>query len=130
MAGTFYQFNLVAQLLGNTTQHFIELRTIQSLDHIASLNFATMRCGEQMHTVLDQVEHSLELLTHAYWPGNRCASNTQDLLDLIHQINRVSRLAVHLVNEGNDRRAAQPANVHQLDGSVFDPFGRVDHHQS
>jgi len=38
--------------------------------------------------------------------------------------------AIQLVDEGHDRRVAQPAHFHELDGALFDTLGAVDHHRA
>ena len=42
---------------------------------------------------------------------------------------RLAALAVELVDEGHDRRVAQPAHFHQLDRALLDALGAVDDHQ-
>src|SRR5690606_24156944 len=41
----------------------------------------------------------------------------------------LAALPVELVDEGHDRRVAQPAHLHQLDRAFLDALGHVDHHQ-
>ena len=61
-------------------------------------------------------------------PGERRGVERQRLLDLVDEIERIARLAVHLVDEGDDRNVAQAADLEQLAGARFDAFRRVDHH--
>jgi hypothetical protein len=75
------------------------------------------------------VVHAAESLAHAERPGYRRALDVQHCLNLIQQLHRIARLAVHLVDEGNDGRAAHAAHVEQLDGLRFHTLGRIDHHQ-
>src|ERR1039458_1002103 len=58
------------------------------------------------------------------WPG--CMR--QGGGDLVQQLDRVAALAVHLVDEGDDRNVAQAADLEQLAGARLDPLGGVDHH--
>ena len=44
-------------------------------------------------------------------------------------VQRLAALAVELVDEGDDRRVAQPADLHQLDRPLLDALGAVDDHQ-
>ena len=53
----------------------------------------------------------------------------QHALDLIEQLDRRAAVAVELVDEGHDRRVAQPAHLHQLDGALLDALGAVDDHE-
>ena len=55
--------------------------------------------------------------------------NAQHRLDLVQQVDRILAFAVELVDEAHDRRVAQPADLHQLDGALFHALGDVDHHQ-
>ena len=48
--------------------------------------------------------------------------------DLVQQLERVLRLAVHLVDEGDDRDVAQAADLEQLQGLRLDALGGVQHH--
>ena len=61
-------------------------------------------------------------------PVERRGVERQRLLDLVEQVERIARLAVHLVDEGDDRDVAQPADLEQLAGARFDALGGVDHH--
>ena len=61
-------------------------------------------------------------------PVERRGVERQRLLDLIDEVERIARLAVHLVDEGHDRDVAQPANLEQFAGARLDALGGVDHH--
>ena len=50
------------------------------------------------------------------------------LLDLVEQVERIAALAVELVDEGDDRDVAQPADLEQLARLRLDALGGVDHH--
>ncbi len=52
----------------------------------------------------------------------------QRLLDLVEELERIARLAVHLVDEGDDRNVAQAADLEQLARARLDALGGVDHH--
>ena len=49
-------------------------------------------------------------------------------LDLVHEVERVAAVAVHLVDEGDDRDVAQPADLEELAGLGLDALGGVDDH--
>ena len=61
-------------------------------------------------------------------PGERRGVERQRLLDLVEEIERIARLAVHLVDEGDDRDVAQPADLEQFARARLDALGGVDHH--
>ena len=76
-----------------------------------------------------QVDHAVEALAHAHRPGEGHHGHAQLALDLVHQVQRVAHLAVHLVDEGDDRRVARAADLEQAPRLRLDAVGRVDHHQ-
>ena len=61
-------------------------------------------------------------------PVERRGVERQRLLDFVDEIERIARLAVHLVDEGDDRNVAQPADLEELAGARLDALGGVDHH--
>ena len=61
-------------------------------------------------------------------PGERRGVERQRLLDLVEEVERIAGLAVHLVDEGDDRDVAQAADLEQFAGARFDALGRVDDH--
>ena len=61
-------------------------------------------------------------------PGERRGVERQRLLDLVEEVERIARLAVHLVDEGDDRDVAQAADLEQFSRARLDALGRVDHH--
>ncbi len=52
-------------------------------------------------------------------------SSPRDLLDLVQQVERVAALAVELVDEGDDRHVAQPADLEELTGLLLDALGAM-----
>ena len=61
-------------------------------------------------------------------PGEGRALERQRLLDLVDEIEGIAGLAVHLVDEGDDRNVAQAADLEQLSCPRLDALGGVDHH--
>ena len=61
-------------------------------------------------------------------PGDRCTVQRERLLDLIEQVEWIAALAVHLVDEGDDRNIAQPADLKKLARACLDALRGVDHH--
>ena len=49
--------------------------------------------------------------------------------DLAQQLDGVANVAIQLVDEADDGRIAQTADIHQLDGALLHTLGAVDHHQ-
>src|SRR5690606_9194633 len=71
--------------------------------------------GVDIDPVLEQVIDTLQPPAHADRPGDRRAANAEHGLDLVEQLERLAPFPVELVDEGHDRRIAQPADLHELD---------------
>ena len=63
-------------------------------------------------------------------PGNRRAADFQLIFDFIQQFHRIADITVEFVHKGENRRIAQTGNFHQLTGTIFDAFRRIDNHQT
>ena len=83
---------------------------------------------EQAHAAGRHIDRADEIASAPGRPGDRRGVERQRLLDLVDEVERVAALAVHLVDEGNDRDVAQPADLEQLARSRLDALGGVDHH--
>ena len=92
-----------------------------TLDRLAVL-------ADQPHLAARDVVGAGEIAAAADRPGHRRGIERQRLLDLVEQIERIAALAVHLVDEGDDRNVAQAADLEQLAGARLDALGGVDHH--
>ncbi len=75
-----------------------------------------------------QIVDAGEGAPHAERPVQRRGVERQPLLDLLEQLERMPPLAVHLVDEGDDRDVAQPADLEQLERARLDATGGVDDH--
>ncbi len=69
-----------------------------------------------------------EIAAAAHRPVHRGGVEGERLLDLVEQVERVAGLAVHLVDEGDDRDVAQAADLEQLSRARLDALRGVDHH--
>ena len=83
---------------------------------------------EQAHAAVDDIIGAEEVAAAADRPGHRRGVERQRLFDLVQQFEGVAALAVHLVDEGDDRDVAQPAHLEQLSRPRLDALGGVDHH--
>ena len=61
-----------------------------------------------------KVVGAAEIASPADRPDHRRGVERQRLLDLVEQLERLAALAVHLVDERDDRNVAQPADLEQL----------------
>ncbi len=84
--------------------------------------------GEGHELVRGQVVDPAEIEPHAAGPVHRHAFQLQLVGDLVEQFDGIARLAVHLVDEGDDGDIAQAADLEQLAGLRLDALGGVDHH--
>ena len=80
------------------------------------------------HRIVGKMISATEAFAAADRPGHRRGVERQLLLDLVENFERIARLAVHLVDEGDDRDVAQPAHLEQLQRARLDALGGVDHH--
>ena len=78
--------------------------------------------------MLQKIEYAAKTLAHAERPGDRRTVDLQHRFDLLDQREPVAHLAVHLVDERDDRRRTQTTHVEELDRLRFDAFCRVDDH--
>ncbi|CSB03437.1 Uncharacterised protein [Vibrio cholerae] len=76
------------------------------------------------------VVNTFKLFTTTDWPCDRRTSNFQLIFHFIHQLHRVTDFTVKFVHEGHDRRITQTGHFHQLTGTIFNPFRRINHHQT
>ena len=74
------------------------------------------------------VEHPLKALAGADRPVDRAARDAEHSLDLVHQIERVVPVSVHLVDERDDGDLAHAADFEKLDGLRLDALAAVDEH--
>ena len=75
-----------------------------------------------------EIEHAFELAAHADRIGLRADIEREHVRDLVEQLEYGAALAVDLVDEGDDRHAAQAADLEQLARLRLDTLGGIDHH--
>ena len=74
------------------------------------------------------VIYSLKVFTTANRPVDRTGADAQHVLNLVHQLKRVSRFTIHLVDEGEDRDTPHDTDLEQLDGLGLNTLGSVNNH--
>jgi hypothetical protein len=77
---------------------------------------------ELAHARAVEVIGAGELLALADGPDHGGDRQGQALLDLVQEVEGVARLAVHLVDEGDDGNVAQPADLEELARSASMPL--------
>ena len=110
-------------------QQVLRFPTLQPIDADIIRNLVSLTLPVDMDRVGNQVIDPLKLFTHAQRPVNGRTVNIQNVLYLVEDLNRITDVAVQLVDEGKYRRVPQPANFHQIDGPLFHTLGTIDHHQ-
>jgi hypothetical protein len=107
-----------------------ELGVVEALDRLVVACCGAIRAsGEDPHPFLAQVHHAVEALAHADRPREGHDAHAELALDLVHERERLLHLAVHLVDEGEDRRLAGAADLQQPPRLRLDAIGGVDDHQ-
>ena len=74
------------------------------------------------------VEHAAEVATTADRPVHGIRIDTQDVLDLFHELKRIASLVVELIHKGEDGNVAQRTDLKELFGLGLDALGAVDDH--
>src|SRR5258705_404989 len=125
LAGVAHQIELSSECCG------IKFRT-ESDDfgerHLVQFAGGTCIAVEEADAAAFYVDCADEIASAPDRPSDRGSVERQRLLDLIDEVERVAALAIHLVDKGNDRNIAQPANLEELSRSWFDTLGCIDHH--
>ncbi len=77
---------------------------------------------------LETVINAFKTRAHSDGPCERVARYLKHTLDLFNDLEGIPTLAVHFVDEGEDRNTAHAADVKKLDGLGLHAFGDIDHH--
>src|SRR5205807_6891212 len=75
---------------------------------------------EQQEGIGERVVGAEKVAPHADRPSRRGHVERQRLLDLVQGIERIAALAVELVDKGDDRHIAQPADLEEFAGLLLD----------
>lgn len=129
MAGALHQLQLLDKTVVLVAQVGAGLVGVELLDDFGFGAFMTMPGGVDDDVIVGQVVHALEVAIAADRPGNRRGLDLQDRFDLVEQFDRVADVTVEFVDEADDRRVPQTADVHQGDGPWLDAFTAVEDHQ-
>ena len=120
------EFNVLAQLVGVLFAYAgIQFGVVESIDSDA-LGDGLLAGRIEVETLLVEVIDSLETLADVDWPRHGTTRDFELLLQLIHEVEGVLALAVHLVDKDDDWGVAHTAHLHQLVGLTLDTLGAVD----
>ena len=125
LAGVAHQLDLLGDRVG--VEIGIERRDLGDA-HLAQGAGLAGVALQQTHAAAFDRDGADEIAAAADRPVHRRGVERERLLDLVEQIERIAALAVELVDEGDDRDVAQPADLEQLAGARLDALGGVDHH--
>ena len=120
------QIHVLAQFGGIAFAHAVVQLGVVEVDGHA-LRDGLLGGIVEVQTVLVEIIDTLELGSDIDGPGEGTARDFEFLLHLIHQIEGVFALAVHLVDEHDDRRVPHAAHLHQFAGLGLDALGAVYH---
>src|SRR5690554_1200829 len=110
-----HQLNLHAQLLGRLrAKQGIHLGVVESLDALVIRNAVSLPLGIEMNHIVVEVVNALEVTSHTDGPGHRRTLDVEYRLNLVHHLDGITNIAVHLVDEGQNRRSTQATYLHQL----------------
>ena len=124
-----HQLRLLHEGPGLLAEKLLRRIARERVDDAILADAAALTGGVDVDAILDEMVDAAQLAPHADRPGDRGGADAQHALDLVQQLDRRAAVAVELVDEGHDRRIAQPADLHQLDGALLHPLGAVDHHE-
>ena len=124
-----HQLDLVVEALRAVAEELAPFRAVQSLDDAIGAALAAPRRFVDVDAVFEQVVDAGEIAPHADGPGDGRGADLEHALDFIEQLDGRAAFAIELVDEGHDGRVAHAADLHQLDGSLFDTLGAVDDHE-
>ena len=121
-----HQFQVFTQLVGVLiADTLVELGGTEL--HTDLFSNALLVRGEEVEVILIDVIHALELGSLVDGPRQGSHLDFQLLFQLVEQVEGVAALAVHLIDEDDDRRLPHAADRHQLARLSLHTLGTVDH---
>ena len=131
VAGAVEQLHVIAQCVVQVfAEQPLERRVVQvdlmGLDLMLAAQLLVTLKGDDLRLLA--VVNALEVDAGADRPVHRVGADAELLLDLVEQIVGALRVAVHLVDEGENRDVAHDADLEQLARLRLDALGSVDDH--
>ena len=130
-----HQFERLARL-PHQREFFLDLANVEigvaagKLGDVDLQRRAGLRAAvfQQPHAPAEKIVGAEEITATTDRPGHRRGVERERFFDLVQQFERIAALAIHLVDEGDDRNVAKAAYFEQLSRARLDTLGGVDHH--
>ena len=123
------EHDLVVILGEHVGRHVVEELWIVEAGHLeAEVEGAAAAVRRRQEYVGFEIRDAGKIRAHAHRPGDRRGVEGELRLDLVEQLEGVPCLAVDLVDEGDDRNVAEPADLEELSRLGLDAFRGVDDH--
>ncbi len=129
VTGPLDQFQFLHEAVVQVAQQGAGLVAVQALDDALFGALVAVARRIDVNAVVGQMIDTLEIAVAADRPGDGRGLDAQHLFDLVEQLDGVADIAVEFVDEADDRRVAQTADIHQGDGAWLHTLAAVDHHQ-
>src|SRR5438046_1032800 len=117
VAGALHQRNLLVEGARLIAEEVARRTAPQAVDGAVLTDPTALARGVHVDAILAQVVDAAQLAPHSDGPGERRGVDAQHPLDLIQQLDGRAAVPIELVDEGHDRRVAQAAHLHELDGA-------------
>jgi len=122
------QLDLFGERIAAGLTDQVDERGIIELDFRDARLFGVTRIGEVQDAALIAVVHAGKLLAAADRPVDGIGVDAELALDLLAELERVARLAVHLIDKGKDGDVAQSTDLEELARLRLDALCAVDDH--
>ena len=122
------QLDLVGERVAAGLTDQVDKRGIVELDFRDARLFGVTRIGEVQDAALIAVVHAGKLLAAADRPVDGIGVDAELALDLLAELERVARLAVHLIDKGKDGDVAQSTDLEELARLRLDALCAVNDH--
>ncbi len=129
MARATHEFDLFQQRGVFASYVFTRRGAVEPIDLCKRMQVMTVAGRVAVNAVQFEMIDATKVTARTDRPGDRRALNAQHGFNFIEQCDRLADFPIELVDECQDRRVAQPADVHQFDRARLYALRRIDDHQ-